>query len=96
MKFFRVLKDVFISSLPLAAIIIIVCVFISPLDNQSDYIKLLVGYISVVFGQVFFLVGIDISILPIGKLVGQSLIKLKKASYIIFFGFLFGLLTTVA
>ena len=96
MKLFRVLKDVFISSLPLAAIIIIVCVFISPLDNQYDYIKLLIGYISVVFGQVFFLVGIDISILPIGKLVGQSLIKLKKASYIIFFGFLFGLLTTVA
>ncbi len=47
-------------------------------------------------GQSIFLVGLDESILPIGKLVGRSLIKFKKAAVIIFFGFLFGLLATVA
>lgn len=90
------LREVFISSLPLAIIIIIVCVFIAPLSNQSDYIKLIVGYFSVVVGQTVFLVGLNISILPIGMLVGGSLIKLKKASFIIFFGLVFGLLATVA
>ncbi len=94
--FATTLKEVFISSLPLAIVIIIVCGFIAPLDNMSDYVKLFVGYISVVFGQTLFLDGLNISILPIGKLVGGSLIKLKKASYIIFFGFVFGLLATVA
>ncbi len=90
------LKEVFLSSLPLAIIIIIVCVFIAPLNNHSDYIKLIVGYVSVVVGQAVFLIGLNISILPIGMLVGGSLIKLKKAAFIIFFGLVFGLLATVA
>ncbi len=90
------LKEVFFSSLPLAIIIIIVCVFIAPLNNQSDYIKLIVGYLSVVVGQAIFLVGLNVSILPIGMLVGGSLIKLKKATFIIFIGLVFGLLATVA
>lgn len=94
--FLNTLKEVFISSLPLAAIIIIVCCFIDPLENKSDYIKLIVGYASVVFGQTLFLDGLNISILPIGKLVGGSLIKLKKAVFIIFFGIVFGILATVA
>ncbi|MDR2112594.1 MAG: DUF1538 domain-containing protein, partial [Candidatus Accumulibacter sp.] len=54
------------------------------------------GYAGVIFGQVLFLIGLDISILPIGKLIGSSLIHLKKTVFIIFFGFLFGLLATVA
>jgi len=94
--FASTLKEVFISSLPLAAIIIIVCGFIAPLDSMSDYIKLIIGYASVVFGQALFLDGLNISILPIGKLVGGSLVKLKNAVFIIFFGLVFGLLATVA
>lgn len=90
------LQEVFISSLPLALIMIIVCGFIAPLDDKTYYIKLIVGYVSVVIGQAIFLDGLNISILPIGKLVGGSLIKLRKAVFIIFFGLVFGLLATVA
>ncbi len=96
MRFSNTLKAVFISSLPLAAVIIIVCVFVAPMENKGDYIKLIVGYTSVVLGQSLFLDGLSISILPIGKLVGGSLVKLKKAVFIVFFGFVFGLLATVA
>lgn len=95
-KTLRVLKEVFLSSLPLAAVMIIVCGFVAPMGNIFDYIKLAVGYICVVFGQTFFLVGLDSSILPIGKLVGKPLIKIKKVFFILFFGLLFGLLATVA
>ncbi|HOP92690.1 MAG TPA: DUF1538 domain-containing protein [Acetivibrio thermocellus] len=94
--FATTLKEVFISSLPLAAIMIIVCGFIAPLDSGAEYVKLFVGYASVVFGQALFLDGLNISILPIGKLVGGSLIKLKKSIFVIFFGLLFGVLATVA
>jgi len=96
MKTLRTIKEVFISSLPLAAIIIIICGFVAPLENAGDYAKLVIGYLGVILGQALFLVGLDVSILPIGKLVGSSLIKLKKAVFILFFGFLFGLLATVA
>ena len=96
MKTLRTLKEVLLSSMPLAAVIIVVCGFVAPLPNPADYIKLVIGYLSVVVGQALFLVGLDVSILPIGKLVGRNLVKLKKIVFIIFFGFLFGLLATVA
>lgn len=96
MKTFRVLKETFLSTIPLAIVIIVVCGFVAPMQNTFDYFKLIVGYTSVVIGQTLFLVGLDSSILPIGKMVGKSLIKLKKAVFVLFFGFLFGFLATIA
>ena len=96
MKTLQTIKETFLSSLPLAIIMIIMCVFVAPMNDPLNYIKLTIGYISVVLGQSLFLVGLDTSILPIGKMVGGSLIKLKKTVFIIFFGVLFGLLATVA
>ncbi len=95
MKILRTVKETFISSLPLAAIIII-CLLISPMDGIANYIKLLLGYASVVIGQSLFLVGLDTSILPIGHMVGATFSKCKKFIFILLFGFLFGVLATVA
>ncbi len=95
MKLLRTVKETFFSSIPLA-VIIIVCLFISPMDGVSNYIRLLIGYASVVIGQALFLVGLDSSILPIGHMVGTTFSKYKKIVLIILFGFLFGLLATVA
>ncbi len=95
MKVFRTVKETFVSSLPLAAIILI-CLFISPMEGIDNYIKLLIGYASVVVGQALFLVGLDTSIIPIGHMVGTTFSKYKKIAFILLFGFLFGLLATVA
>ncbi|MDR2091305.1 MAG: DUF1538 domain-containing protein [Clostridiales bacterium] len=95
MRFLRSLKEVFLSSLPLVAVMVAVCVFMRRMSDQ-ELLKLFIGYVLVVVGQTFFLVGLDSSIMPIGKLVGGSLSKLKKVVYIVLFGFLFGLLATVA
>ena len=89
-------KDTLISSLPLAAIVLLVCVFIAPLTATQDYIKLLIGYLAVTVGQTLFLVGLDSSILPIGKIVGQSLIKLKSVGLIVLCGIIFGFVVTIA
>jgi hypothetical protein len=74
---------------------IVVCVFMDRMTD-SELLKLFIGYVFVVVGQTLFLVGLDSSILPIGKLVGGSFSKLKKPIFIVLFGFLFGLLATVA
>ncbi len=95
MKLLNTIKETFLSSLPLAGIIII-CLCISPLSNGTDYIKIVIGYLSVVIGQALFLVGLDTSILPIGHMVGATFSKYKKIVFILLFGFLFGLLATVA
>lgn len=96
MKFLRYLREVFLSSLPLLAIILIVTVFAFPLPNPNDYWKIGIGYVMVLIGQAVFLTGLDSSILPIGKLVGGSVTKLNKIVFILLFGFLFGLVATVA
>ncbi len=95
MKILKTLKETFISSLPLAAIIAI-CLCISPMEDPFNYVKLLIGFCSVVVGQALFLVGLDASILPIGHLVGATFSKYKKVVFILLFGFLFGVLATVA
>ncbi|MGX7198715.1 DUF1538 domain-containing protein [Enterococcus nangangensis] len=89
-------KETIFSSLPLAAIVLLVCVFIAPLADPADYLKLLIGYLAVTVGQTLFLVGLESSILPIGKIVGQSLIKLKNLWLIVLCGIVFGFVVTVA
>lgn len=94
-KFFQTAKETFYSSLPLA-VIIIICLFIAPLNSAGDYFKILIGYACVVFGQALFLVGLETSILPIGRMVGGSFAKYNKLAFVLTFGFVFGLLATVA
>ncbi|MCL2546529.1 MAG: DUF1538 domain-containing protein [Oscillospiraceae bacterium] len=96
MRILRVLKETFLASLPLLVVIGVVTLFVAPLPNPQDYLRLLVGYIGVVVGQSLFLVGLHESILPIGENVGRSLVKVKRFAVVIFFGLLFGLLATVA
>ena len=94
-KFFQTVKETFLSSLPLA-VIIIVCLCIAPLDTFADYGKIIVGYTCVVLGQAMFIVGLEASILPIGRMVGGSFAKYNNLFFVLSFGFVFGLLATVA
>ncbi|MDY0214754.1 MAG: DUF1538 domain-containing protein [Bacilli bacterium] len=95
-KFLRYLKEVFISSLPLLAIIVLVTAFIFPVTDSEQIMQLVVGYVGVVIGQAIFLVGLDYSVLPIGNLIGSSIAKLKKLAFILMVAFLFSLLATIA
>lgn len=94
-KFLQTVKETFLASLPLA-VIIVICLCIAPLSSPSDYVKIVVGYVSVVLGQAMFLVGLETSILPIGRMVGGSFAKYNKLAFVLAFGFVFGLLATVA
>ncbi len=95
MKFLQTLKETFVASLPLA-VIIIICLCIAPLEDPFNYIKIAVGYVCVVIGQSLFLSGLETSILPIGRMVGGSFARYNKLTFVLSFGFIFGLLATVA
>ena len=94
-KFLQTVKETFIASLPLA-VIIIICLCVAPLSNPSDYLKIVVGYVCVVIGQSLFLSGLETSILPIGRMVGSSFARYNKLAFVLSFGFVFGLMATVA
>jgi len=92
----RTIKETFTTSFPLLAVVILVLVFVQPFPYIFDYVRLAVGYASIVIGQSLFLIGLNASILPIGETMGLNLVKLKKLVFIIFFGLLFGFLATIA
>ena len=94
-KLLQTVKETFYSSLPLA-VIIVICLLIAPLSSPLDYLKIIIGYVCVVAGQALFLVGLETSILPIGRMVGGSFAKYNKLIFVLTFGFVFGLLATVA
>jgi len=95
MKLLKTIKETTLSSLPLA-IIVVICLICFPFSDPNLYGKILVGYFSVIVGQALFLVGLDSSILPIGSKLGSSFSKYNKLFFVLSFGFLFGLLSTVA
>lgn len=95
MRLLKTIKETFYSSIPLA-VIIITCLCFFPIQGIDNYIKIIIGYASVVIGQSLFLVGLESSILPIGHMVGSSFSKYNKVFFVLSFGFVFGLLATVA
>ena len=67
------------------------------LPYSSDiFVKFLIGAGLLVVGQAIFLIAIDGSIIKVGKLVGSAIMKKKSIWLIVIFGFLFGLVTTIA
>jgi len=90
------LKETFLMSLPLVVIMLIVLIFVEPFERTYDYVRLTVGYAGVIIGQSLFLYGLELSILPIGELVGENVAKIKKVAWIFLFGLFFGLLATIA
>lgn len=80
---------------PIVLFVLIVHFFFYKFET-STLICFLVGACIFVIGQVVFLYGIDSSIVPMGEYVGNSSNKLSKFFTILIFGFIFGLLSTIA
>ncbi|MCO5380817.1 MAG: DUF1538 domain-containing protein [Methanosarcina barkeri] len=95
----RDIKETFLevvqAVLPLTlAISLIMLVFIG--SNIGNLISFLAGAILVTFGMTFFLVGVKLSMLPIGEAIGADLPKHNSLAFIVVVVFLFSFLTTIA
>ncbi|MDD4685848.1 MAG: DUF1538 family protein [Clostridia bacterium] len=96
MAFVKQFKNSLIAVLGIFALVfLLLLVGVIPYD-EFIFGKFFVGASFLIIGQTVFLVTIDKSIIKIGRSVGSSLMKFKKPWIIIFFGFLFGLVSTVA
>lgn len=95
MTLLKNLKEIVLQSLPLSLLLVFVLIFIKPMA-LTDLIPLIIGYALVLIGQSLFLMGIELSILPMGELVGSNLYKLKKPFLMILFGLIFGIISSIA
>jgi hypothetical protein len=76
------LKEVIFSVLPVTLMVVIVHFTIVPLGS-SFLIGFLIGSILIIIGLTLFLIGVDISITPLGDHIGTVLTKSNKMIYLI-------------
>mgnify|MGYP000876751583 CR=1 FL=1 len=88
-------KEVLFSILPISIFMIIFQV-ISGSFNIENLIIFLIGVIITIIGFTLFLVGAENSLIPLGDLVGKSLLKNNKLWFIICFIICVGFAATIA
>lgn len=77
-------------------IVIIILQFTLVKASTGVFIQFLIGAVMVIAGMIFFLLGIEVGILPAGKTVGAGLIEKRSLWLIIAVVFLIGFATTIA
>ncbi|WP_027107832.1 DUF1538 domain-containing protein [Lacticigenium naphthae] len=88
-------KEVFFSVLPIPAVVFLVHFTMIPIET-SILIRFLLGSFFVVIGLTFFLLGVDLSISPLGSLTGSTLAKTNKLIIVLIIGAILGFFTSIA
>lgn len=93
-KIYNALKESFNTIYP-----VIFIVFLLNIILKLDFLDLmafLISAIIIVIGITLFSFGVNISLIPIGKEIGESLVKSKKMSLILIISFFLGFVVTIA
>jgi len=77
-------------------VIIIILQFTLVKASTGVFVQFLISAVMVIVGMIFFLLGIEVGILPAGKIVGAGLIEKRSIWLIIAVVFLIGFATTIA
>lgn len=82
----------------LVPIILVVAFFQLAVLQQPlpDFANILIGLVLVVFGLTFFIIGLEMSLFPIGETMAHALAKKGSVFWLIAFAFCLGFGTTVA
>ncbi len=89
------IKESVASILPVALIILLLSLTITPLPN-AVFISFLFGTFIMIFGMGLFTLGVDKSMMPMGEHVGATITKSKKLWLVIFVSFFVGTLVTAS
>ncbi|MBQ7832144.1 MAG: DUF1538 domain-containing protein, partial [Lachnospiraceae bacterium] len=90
-KMMETLKAVF----PILVIVLLLCFSIAPIPPEI-LMTFLVGAVLLTIGMLFFNVGVELSMTPIGERVGTTMTKSKKLFLIIFITFIMGFFITIS
>ncbi|WP_026907923.1 DUF1538 domain-containing protein [Paucisalibacillus globulus] len=89
------IKEVILSILPITVIITILQFTLIWLPLEV-FIQFLIGAAMVGVGLILFLLGVNVGLQPVGELIGSALSKTKKVWMIVLFGFILGVVVTIA
>lgn len=88
-------KESLYAILPIAIIVLILNFTIVAIDHIEIW-KFVIGSILVLFGLTLFLLGVELGIEPIGKILGSIMIKINKIWFVIFAGLALGFVISIA
>jgi hypothetical protein len=77
-------------------IVVIILQFTFVKASAGTFIHFLIGSVLVIVGMTFFLLGIEVGILPAGKTIGAGLVERRSLWLIIAIAFVIGFSTTIA
>ena len=80
---------------PIIAIVLILCFTIAPLST-GVLMTFLVGAVLLIAGMMFFTLGADLAMTPIGERVGTAMTKSRKLQVILPLSFLLGFIITIS
>ena len=89
------LKSATLSILPIVAVVLIIHFTMYSFTAVTIF-NFLIGLVVMILGQSVFLMGLDISIVPMGEYVGNSVNDKKRFYVYIVFGLVFGIVSTIA
>lgn len=90
-KFSETLKAV----LPILAIVLLLCFTIAPIP-PSILMTFLIGAVLLIVGMLFFNVGVELSMTPIGERTGTIMTKSKNVLIVILVSFIMGFVITIS
>ena len=89
------LKEALVAVLPIIGIVLVLCFTIAPV-SPGILLAFLAGAVLLVAGMMFFTLGVELSMTPMGGRVGTCMTKSKNLAVMILLGFILGLVITVS
>lgn len=94
-KFKEKLAETLKAVIPILAIVLLLCFTIAPIP-PSILMTFLIGAILLIIGMLFFNVGVEVSMTPIGERTGTIMTKSKNLFIVIFVSFVMGFFITIS
>ena len=89
------LREALASVLPILSIVLVLCLGAVPMDS-GVLLTFLIGGAMLIVGMMFFTLGAELSISPMGSHVGAYMTKSRKLSVILGLSFLLGFIITIS
>ena len=94
-KLMEKLKEALKAVLPIIGIVLLLCFSIAPI-SPSILLCFLMGGVLIIAGMMFFTLGAEMAMTPMGERVGTSLTKSRKLWVVISLSFLLGFIITIS
>ena len=89
------LKESLGAVLPIIGIVLVLCFSIAPIPN-SVLMTFIVGAVLLIIGMMFFTLGAEMAMTPMGERIGTKLTNTRKISVVIVLCFILGFIITIS